>query len=93
MEGEETGVFLVPGDPECHHESTEYMGGDSGNNEYYECLDCEGVLIKKGERDFHDIREERQKEQEDSATHPFETEDGGTVFTGLFDDLVDRLRR
>lgn len=93
MDGEDNVVFLVPGDPDCHHESTEYMGGDSGNNEYYECLECTGVLIRTGDRDFRDVREERQAEQEESSQHPFQTEDGGTVFTGLFDDFVDRLRR
>jgi len=92
MSGEEAQVFLVPGDPECQHESTEFMGGDSGNNEYYECLDCEGVLIRRGERDFMDVREERAREQEEPS-HPFETEDGGSVLTGMFDDFVNRLRR
>lgn len=86
-------MFLVPGDPECHHETTEYMGGDSGNNEYYECRDCEGVLIKEGHRDPEAVREELEREREDATSHPFETEDGGTALTGLFDDFVDRLRR
>ena len=93
MSADDTPVFLVPGDPDCHHETTEFMGGDAGNNEYYECLDCTGVLIRKGDRDFRDIREERAREREGDDRHPFESEDGGTVFTGLFDDLVNRLRR
>lgn len=93
MSGEEARVFLVPGDSDCPHESTEFMGGDSGNNEYYECVDCEGVLIRRGERDYMDVREEREREMEEESTHPFETQDGGSVLTGMFDDFVNRLRR
>nr|AGF93426.1 hypothetical protein FLSS-25_0027 [uncultured organism] len=43
--------FRVAGDKDCEHDSLEYLGSDAGNNEFFRCKECGGIIIKKGKID------------------------------------------
>lgn len=50
---EETNAFFIASesgvDPEtCEHKDTHLIGADGGNNDYYSCGDCNGIIVVPG---------------------------------------------
>lgn len=47
----------------CECEKTFFLGSDLGNNKYYKCVNCGGIIIYEGERSEKKIRKEMIKEE------------------------------
>lgn len=65
--------YLVGGQDGCDHERTSRLGGDTGNNQFFVCAACEGVLLRAGEDEDRAVREERDRAREARRNDPLDS--------------------
>lgn len=99
--GDESPVYVVPGDADCEHPSSTYLGGDTGNNDYYRCQSCEAVLVETGQRDIDreraelEARERERRKAQRSIVDRFRDENirMRNAFLGRVSEFVSRFSR
>lgn len=65
--------YLVGGEDDCDHGRTSRLGGDAGNNQFFVCASCEGVLLRAGEGEDATVREERDRARRARRSDPLDS--------------------
>ncbi len=66
--------YSVAGDKDCEHDSLKYLGADVGNNEFFRCRNCKGIIIKKGKVDKEAEREKTKPKDKSLVEQLFGSE-------------------